>query len=372
MSQDLRSTPFTALPPGAGGADGGLRRLGDAGAVPRRRHPRAPKVRPCGRSLRCLAHGPLRDRRARARSPSCNSLITNDLEKAADDQLLYAAVCHERGGIIDDVTVYRLADRVLMVANAVQPPADLGLADRAQAGRASSLEDRSPELAQIAFQGPQAEEVLRAPLVDGDLRDGRLLPSHAPPRGKAARSSSPATATPARTASRSTCRRVRRRALGRACSRRAAPIGVEPIGLGARDTLRMEMCYYALYGNELSRDVTPLEAGIGWTVKLKKTRLRRQGGAAAAEGAGPAPHARRLRGRGQAPAAPRPDDSRRRPRGRRGDERRLLPVAEAGDGAGVRSARAGRRSAPSSRSMCGARELAARWWSGRSTSTRRT
>lgn len=198
-------------------------------------------------------------------------LITNDLEKASTEQLLYAAVCAPDGGILDDVTVYRLPDRVMIVANAGNLVRIREWIERqipAWTGPAVSFRDRSGELAQIAFQGPKTEQVL-APLVEGDLAAVGYY------RHLTARTAGipdvlisrngytgedgfeiylPAAEGPK---------------LWRALIEAGAPVEAGPIGLGARDTLRLEMCY-ALYGNELNTDITPLEAGLGWTVKLKK------------------------------------------------------------------------------------------------------
>jgi len=200
-----------------------------------------------------------------------NYVITNDLEKAAPNQLLYAAVCAETGGVLDDVTVYRMPDRVLMVANAGNLQRIWAWLEKQAAGwkgAAVSLKDRSGELAQVAFQGPKTEPIL-APLVEGDLAglgyyrhltarvagiDGVLLSRNGYTGEDGFEIYAPA-AEGAR--------------LWNAILEAGKSEGAMPVGLGARDTLRMEMGY-ALYGNELNLETTPLEAGIGWTVKLKK------------------------------------------------------------------------------------------------------
>ncbi len=198
-------------------------------------------------------------------------IITNDLNKAAEGQLLYAAVCGEDGGVLDDVTVYRLPGRVLMVANAGNLEKIWSWLEKQLAvwkGPEARLWNRSDELAQIAFQGPKTE-ALFAPMVEGDLaRLGyyRALTArvHGIPEVLVSRNGYtgedgfeiylPGGRAPE---------------LWRALLEAGRQACVMTIGLGARDTLRLEMCY-CLYGNELNMDITPLEAGIGWTVKMKK------------------------------------------------------------------------------------------------------
>lgn len=191
------------------------------------------------------------------------SLITNDIVKAMPGQLIYSPVCNPAGGVIDDVTVYRFESSCLMVVNASnRTPMWDWLAAHKPSG--VTLEDRSDAWGQIALQGPKAQEAL-APLVSEDLesigyyrhgsftvlgKKGVLISRNGYTGEDGFEIYLPADDAPA---------------LWDALLGRSA----RPIGLGARDTLRMEMCY-ALYGNELDTVTTPLEAGLGWTVKLKK------------------------------------------------------------------------------------------------------
>jgi aminomethyltransferase len=192
-----------------------------------------------------------------------NGLITNELEKAVPGQLIYSPMCIETGGVVDDVTVYRFQDEALVVANAsnkkavwdwmtAHKPADV------------TLTDRSDELAQLAVQGPRAQERI-APLIEEDLesigyyRHGLFTLMGKPgvliSRNGYTGEDGFEVYVPAADAG--------------AFWGALLEQGVRPIGLGARDTLRFEMCY-ALYGQELDRETTPLQAGLAWTVKLKK------------------------------------------------------------------------------------------------------
>ncbi len=200
-----------------------------------------------------------------------NFLVTNDLEKAAEGQLLYTPVCGEHGGVLDDVTVYRLPGRVLVVANAGNLARIWGWLEQQAAcwkGETIRIADRSGELAQIAFQGPKTESIF-APMVEGDLTGlgyYRALTARVAGIDDVLVSRNGYTGedgfeiyVPA----------GRGAELWRKIMAAGKDAGVGPIGLGARDTLRLEMCY-CLYGNELNTEITPLEAGLGWTVKLKK------------------------------------------------------------------------------------------------------
>ncbi len=216
-----------------------------------------------------------------------HDLITNDLEKAEPGQLLYAAMCREDGGVLDDVTVYRLADRVMIVANAGNLTRIWDwLSTRALAwvGAPVEVRDRSQDLAQLAYQGPRAEETVQ-PLVDADLSAVGYyrfavatvagIPGVLVSRNGYTGEDGFEIYVPA----------GRARELWRAILKAGESIGAAPIGLGARDTLRLEMCY-CLYGNELNLDVSPLEAGIGWTVKMKKTDFFGKNALAAQKAAG--------------------------------------------------------------------------------------
>jgi aminomethyltransferase len=219
--------------------------------------------------------------------PFVHDLITNDLEKAEPGQLLYAAMCREDGGVLDDVTVYRMADRVMVVANAgnlIRIWDWLETRAMAWVGAPVELRNRSTELAQLAFQGPRAEEVI-CPLVAGDLSAVgyyRFLVATVAGIRDVVVSRNGYTGedgfeiyVPA----------GRSRDLWRALLHGGEAVGAAPIGLGARDTLRLEMCY-CLYGNELNLDVSPLEGGIGWTVKMKKTDFIGKDALAAQKAAG--------------------------------------------------------------------------------------
>jgi glycine cleavage system T protein (aminomethyltransferase) len=186
-------------------------------------------------------------------------VLSNDVAKIAIGGAQYSCLCQEDGGVLDDLFVYRLGgDRFLIVTNAANHDADLAWLGRQSRGFDVIVRDVADRYAMLAVQGPHARAVLTSAL--GIELPPRFHVSHA--------------------------RVGRRPAL--VCGTGytgedgvellldpevAAPIwaelldaGVVPCGLGARDTLRLEVCY-PLHGNELTPERNPIEAGLGWCCK---------------------------------------------------------------------------------------------------------
>jgi aminomethyltransferase len=187
-------------------------------------------------------------------------LLSNDLSKLALGGAQYSVLCREDGGVLDDLFTYRLdLDRYLTITNAANHARDLAwFVAKASAVADVQVDDRIDEWAMLAVQGPLAREFVQA------VSDAPL---------------------PARMSAQT------RRLAGAEvlvcgtgytgedgvellCSAEDAPglwdeivrRGAVPAGLGARDTLRLEVCYH-LYGNDLSVDRGPIEAGLGWCCK---------------------------------------------------------------------------------------------------------
>jgi glycine cleavage system T protein (aminomethyltransferase) len=180
----------------------------------------------------------------------------------------YSMICAPDGGILDDLIVYRLAeDRYMVVANAAnaQVVSD-ALAERIEGSRAV-LDDQSLATGLVAVQGPRSVDVL-APLTDVDLSalryygivDGAVagIPAHVARTGYTGEDGFEVFVETART-----------RALWDALLERVRAEDGGPVGLGARDTLRLE-AGMPLYGNELDETTTPYDAGLGRVVKLDK------------------------------------------------------------------------------------------------------
>ena len=187
-------------------------------------------------------------------------LVSNDVTLIAADGAQYSVLCDERGGVLDDLFSYRLGpDRFLTVTNAANHERDRAWFERHAQGFDAVVTDRIDDFAMLAVQGPEARGIV-AGLADGELparfhtrtltvagvpgvlvcgtgytgEDGvELL---APPDGATAIWDAVMAA------------------------------GAAPAGLGARDTLRLEACFH-LYGNDLSEDRGPIEAGLGWCCK---------------------------------------------------------------------------------------------------------
>jgi len=193
-----------------------------------------------------------------------NYVTTNDVATLADGQVHYSTILYENGTIIDDCLVYRMADRIVMVVNASNKDKDLAHI-RQYAGKfGATVGDISDEICLLALQGPIAEQLLQ-PLVDVDLSKIRYYwHSWGHVKGMHALISrtgytgedgfelyfDPRFAKPMWDVLMATGK-------------------VTPAGLGARDTLRLEMGM-ALYGNDINDQVSPLEANLGWLTKLNK------------------------------------------------------------------------------------------------------
>jgi aminomethyltransferase len=190
-------------------------------------------------------------------------LVTRDVSRLEEGQAGYAAVCYEDGGTVDDVLVYKREGDFLVVVNASNRQKDLAHF-RENAGDLNvEVSDESDDWALLALQGPKAAELLQN-LTDADLSS---LKYYRFVEGDV----SGAGAIISRTGytgedgfelylSPDDAPRV---------WRELVEAGATPVGLGARDTLRLDagMC---LYGNELDAETTPLEAGIGFAVHLDK------------------------------------------------------------------------------------------------------
>jgi len=204
-----------------------------------------------------------------------DNLSTNDVAALHDGKVLYTALCNQHGGVRDDALVYRLgADRYVLVVNASNTEKIAAWArDHLQPG--TTMRDVSEQTALLALQGPESTAILVAskgigPLagriagldyyefVSGDVGGEPMVVSRT---GYTGERGYEIFVSPARAGD-----------LWDELIEKGRPHGLGPAGLGARDTLRFEVGF-CLYGNELEEDVSPLEAGIGWTVKLRKPRF---------------------------------------------------------------------------------------------------
>ena len=197
------------------------------------------------------------------------SLVPNDVARLADNQALYTQLLNERGGTVDDLLIYRLdPERYMAVVNAGTKDKDWAWISAHASGHVGfTLTDASDRIGLLAVQGPRAQEIVQkltsAPLAEiayyhclPDIFDNRdCLISRTGYTGEDGFELYCATYSIGR--------------LWDAILDAGKPFGLLPAGLGARDTLRLE-AGYSLYEHELTDEITPLEAGLAWTVKLNK------------------------------------------------------------------------------------------------------
>jgi aminomethyltransferase len=195
---------------------------------------------------------------------AAQGLITNDLSKCNDGQAQYSALCNEKGGVIDDIIVYRFSpERLFVCVNASGREKDFEWM-RDRAGGGVSVAQRSDDWAQIAIQGPNAPKLVDSLCEPRVLDLGYYHFREATVAGVRG------------------CIVARTGYTGEDGFEVFVPPsgarklwdalvekGAAPCGLGARDSLRLEVAY-RLYGNDMDEEHTPLEAGLGWIVKLDK------------------------------------------------------------------------------------------------------
>lgn len=195
----------------------------------------------------------------------CQYITTNDIRTIKDYQAQYTLFCNREGGVVDDVILYKLPqDRYLFCVNASNTAKDYEWIAGAGTDYDVEIEDMSARYSQIALQGPRSEEILSKCLSSdfGSLKRFRFLPFTW--KGMElilARTGYtgedgfeiflPWDAGPV---------------LWEGLMEAGGEFGIKPCGLGARDTLRVEMGY-SLYGHEISDDINPFEAGLGRYVK---------------------------------------------------------------------------------------------------------
>lgn len=195
-------------------------------------------------------------------------VTSNDVTKLKDGDAQYSCLPNGKGGIVDDLLVYKLAEEeYMLVVNASNIEKDWDwISKHNEAG--VEMKNISDETALMAVQGPKTAEALQA-LTDVDLS---ALKYYTFVRGSFAGFDNVIISATGYTGSGGFEIYVANEnaaAVWDAILEAAKDYGIKPIGLGARDTLRLEMGY-CLYGNDIDDTTSPLEAGLGWITKLKK------------------------------------------------------------------------------------------------------
>jgi aminomethyltransferase len=208
-----------------------------------------------------------------------NGVLTNDLRKLASGEGQYTLLCNARGGVVDDLYAYKLSEGVyILIINASRIEPDVAWLKSEATKVAGDLEltDSSHQYAAIAVQGPRVQEfinnvipgasisAMRVSAVTGLKKNqigGFTFGSHSVLVSRTGYTGEDGFEIVGNDES---IQHLWDKfiSVGR-------PFGLKPAGLGARDTLRTEVCY-PLYGHELDEDTTPIEAGVGFFVSLEK------------------------------------------------------------------------------------------------------
>jgi aminomethyltransferase len=197
------------------------------------------------------------------RNALLNRLTCNDVSQVEPGGVQYSAILTPEGTFVDDCTLYRFENKWMVVVNAANTAAAWKHLVDHKAGANVRLKDISDEVGLLALQGPRAEALLQ-PLTPTRLPDIGYY-RFAPGSVAGVECFVSRTGYTGEDGFELYCRDRNVGVLWSALTTAGAP----PIGLGARDSLRLEMGY-ALYGHEIDRTITPLEAGLGWIVKLEK------------------------------------------------------------------------------------------------------
>ena len=197
-----------------------------------------------------------------------NHLVTNDVAKLFPGRVLYSPMCYPSGGVVDDLLVYmRGAEDYFLCINAGNIAKDLAWIRERAVGFNVIITDRSDDYALLAVQGPRAAEIVQSltgaklglvkyyHFAEATVAGVHCIASRTGYTGEDGFELYHAASEAV--------------ALATALLEAGASRGLELAGLGARDSLRLE-AGYPLYGHEITQDISPLTAGLGWTVKLDK------------------------------------------------------------------------------------------------------
>ncbi|MBU6342048.1 MAG: glycine cleavage system aminomethyltransferase GcvT [Bacteroidetes bacterium] len=206
------------------------------------------------------------------------STCSNDVSKLKPGEVQYACLPNAKGGIVDDLLVYRLDDApemlvegeqsYMLVVNASNELKDWRWLKRRSKGFEVKMQNISAKTGLLAVQGPKAAEALQK-LTDIDLKS---IPYYSFKRGRFAACNNVIISATGYTGSGGFEIYAKNKDIVKIWDKifkNGAKFNIKPVGLGARDTLRLEMGY-CLYGNDIDDKTSPLEAGLGWITKLNK------------------------------------------------------------------------------------------------------
>lgn len=199
-----------------------------------------------------------------------DQLVTNDLSSLRSGQAIYSPMCYEDGGVVDDVIIYRFEpDRFFICLNASNTEKDVAwLKQQASRFNGVVVDNISDEYGQLAVQGPKAKDIVqklseedllaikRFRFVDAQVAGVQCIVSRTGYTGE--------------DGFELYCPADETEKLATAILEVGKDEGLKLCGLGSRDSLRLE-AGYPLYGHEISQEISPIEGGLGWTVKLGKS-----------------------------------------------------------------------------------------------------
>lgn len=199
--------------------------------------------------------------------PYLNKLVPQDVTKLVDSKAVYCQLTNKQGGIIDDLIIYKLEDKkYLIIANASRIDEDLNWMVRNKCGFNVSIVNESHNYSLLAVQGPKACELIKK------LGVNELPPFFSIKRGELFNINLwiSRTGYTGEDGVEIMVRNEFSEYLWDKLLEAGKEFGIKPIGLGARDTLRLEAALH-LYGNDLDENTTPIEAGLAWSVCKNKT-----------------------------------------------------------------------------------------------------
>jgi aminomethyltransferase len=203
-------------------------------------------------------------------------VTSNDVSKLEVGRAQYSCLPNETGGIVDDLIVYRVKpETYLLVVNASNIEKDWAHISGYNAAIGAEMRDLSEAYSLLAIQGPKAAEAMQS-LTSVDLQ---AIPFYHFEIGDFAGIPHVIISATGYTGSGGFevyCKNGEVQQVWDRVMEAGAPFGIKPIGLGARDTLRLEMGY-CLYGNDIDDTTSPLEAGLGWITKFNKDFVNREG-----------------------------------------------------------------------------------------------
>lgn len=197
------------------------------------------------------------------------NIVTNDISVMEDNQVLYTMMCYENGGVVDDLLVYRFSgNHYFLVVNASNAQKDYKWMADNKGKYEVNIVNISQNVAQLALQGPNAQKILQK-LTDTDLSEIKFFFSRRDILVSGMGCLISRTGYTGEDGFEIYMKPELVTKMWDEIMKAGEEYGIKPAGLGCRDTLRFE-ANLALYGNEISQDISPLEAGFGFCVKLNK------------------------------------------------------------------------------------------------------